>query len=68
VIDAAAPSSSPLISPVAWKALIDTGGRSALRGLRWLGRDLAGTPGAVVARSEIWELMHYAPVLTSVHR
>ena len=89
LIDAAAPSNSPLISPVAWKALIDTGGGSALRGLRSLlsdlsspprvptmvapdafevGRDLAVTPGAVVARSEICELIHYAPALPSVYR
>jgi polyhydroxyalkanoate synthase len=89
LIDAAAPSNSPLVNPVTWKALIDTGGRSALRGLRSLlsdlsapprvptmvapdafevGRDLAVTPGAVVARSEICELIHYAPALPSVYR
>jgi polyhydroxyalkanoate synthase len=38
-----APSNSPLISPLGWKALIDTGGLSAVRGLRnfvgtWLRR------------------------------
>jgi polyhydroxyalkanoate synthase subunit PhaC len=89
LIDAAAPSNNPLISPVAWKALIDSGGLSAVRGLRSLlsdlsaaprvptmvapdafevGRDLAVTPGAVVARSEICELIFYAPVLPSVQR
>jgi len=89
LIDAAAPSNNPLISPVAWKALIDSGGLSALRGVRSLlsdlssaprvptmvppdafevGRDLAVTPGAVVARSEICELIHYAPALPSVYR
>jgi len=71
LIDAAAPSNNPLISPVAWKAVIDSGGLSILRGLRALvsdlsapprvpamvapdafevGRDMAATPGAVVAR------------------
>jgi poly[(R)-3-hydroxyalkanoate] polymerase subunit PhaC len=89
VIDAAAPSNNPVINPVAWKAVIDTGGLSAVRGVRSLlsdlssaprvptmvapdafevGRDLAVTPGAVVARSEICELIHYAPALPSVYR
>ena len=70
LVNAAAPSNNPLISPAAWKALIDTGGLSAVRGARALasdlstapripamvspdafevGRDLAVTPGAVVA-------------------
>jgi polyhydroxyalkanoate synthase subunit PhaC len=89
LIDALAPSNNPLISPVAWKAVIDSGGLSALRGLRSLvsdvsaaprvpamvsgdafevGRDLAVTPGAVVARSDICELIQYEPVTESVHR
>src|SRR5262249_30003330 len=74
LVDAAAPSNNPLISPVAWKAAIDSGGLSVVRGLRSLvsdlsapprvpsmvepgafevGRDLAVTPGAVVARWDI---------------
>ena len=82
VIDAAAPSNNPLLSPVAWKAAIDTGGLSAARGLRSLlsdlaaaprvpamvvpdafevGRDLAVTPGAVIDRSDICELIQYQP-------
>jgi polyhydroxyalkanoate synthase len=89
LIAAAAPSNNPVISPVAWKALIDTGGLSALRGIRALlsdmatpprvpamvtpdafevGRDLAVTPGAVVARSEVFELIQYEPVTATVHR
>jgi polyhydroxyalkanoate synthase subunit PhaC len=89
LIDAAAPSNNPLINPAAWKAVIDTGGQSALRGLRSLlsdlaapprvpamvapdafevGRDLAVTPGAVVARSDIAELIQYEPVTDAVYR
>ena len=82
VVDAAAPSNNPVLSPVAWKALVDTGGLSAVRGLRAfasdmaaaprvptmvapdafeVGRDLAVSPGAVVRRAEICELIQYEP-------
>jgi polyhydroxyalkanoate synthase subunit PhaC len=89
LIAVAAPSNNPIISPVAWKALIDTGGLSAIRGIRALlsdlaapprtptmvapdafevGRDLAVTPGAVVARTEVYELIQYEPVTDTVHQ
>jgi len=89
LIDAVAPSNNPLISPVAWKAAIDSGGLSVVRGLRSLasdlsapprvpamvatdafevGRDLAVTPGAVVARWDICELIQYEPAAASVYR
>jgi polyhydroxyalkanoate synthase len=89
LIAAAAPSNNPVLSPAAWKALIDTGGLSAVRGLRSLladlatapripamvepgafevGKDLAVTPGAVVHRTEVFELIQYEPVTESVHR
>jgi len=82
VFDALAPSNNPLISPVAWKAVIDTGGRSVFAGLRNLVRDnltaprvpsmvspdafevgktLATTAGAVVFRTEVFELIQYLP-------
>jgi len=44
LIAAAAPSNNPLLSPVGWKALIDTGGENAVRGLRALASDLATSP------------------------
>ena len=44
LIAAAAPSNNPLLSPAAWKAAIDTGGGSAVRGLRALASDLASPP------------------------
>jgi polyhydroxyalkanoate synthase subunit PhaC len=44
LVAAAAPSNNPLLSPAAWKALIDTGGENAARGLRALAADLAAPP------------------------
>ena len=44
LIAAAAPSNNPVLSPAASKAVIDTGGRSAVRGLRALATDLAAPP------------------------
>jgi polyhydroxyalkanoate synthase subunit PhaC len=44
LIAAAAPSNNPLLSPAARKAVTDTGGRSAVRGLRALASDLASPP------------------------
>jgi polyhydroxyalkanoate synthase len=86
---AAAPSNNPVLSPAGWKALIDTGGLSAVRGLRSLladlatppripamvepgafevGKDLAVTPGAVVHRTDHFELIQYEPVTENVYR
>ncbi|HUA28047.1 MAG TPA: alpha/beta fold hydrolase [Streptosporangiaceae bacterium] len=89
LVDAAAPSNNPLINPLTWKALIDTGGLSAVRGLRALasdvatapripamvapgafevGRDLAVSPGAVVRRTDIFELIQYEPATPRVRQ
>ena len=88
VIAAAAPSNNPLLNPAGIKAAVDTGGISALRGLRALvsdlaeaprvpsmvepgafevGRDLAVTPGAVVHRTEMFELIQYTAATDQVH-
>ena len=82
LIDALSPSNNPVISPVAWKAAIDTGGVSAVRGVINLitdlassprvpsmvetsafevGRTLAVTPGSVVQRKAMYELIQYTP-------
>ncbi|HZA08960.1 PHA/PHB synthase family protein [Mycobacterium sp.] len=76
------PSNNPLLNPLAYKALIDTGGLSAVRGIRHfvadmasaprvpsmvqpdaftLGETIATTPGAVVFRCEVLELIQYTP-------
>ncbi|MDP9428467.1 MAG: alpha/beta fold hydrolase [Actinomycetota bacterium] len=87
LVDALAPSNNPLISPVAWKAAIDTAGANIVRGPRNLvrdlaspprvptmvdpsayqvGRDLAVTPGAVVLRTPVFELIQYRPTTPTV--
>jgi polyhydroxyalkanoate synthase subunit PhaC len=84
-----APSNNPLLSPQGVKALIDTGGASAVRGLRALvrdlttqprvpamvepdafevGTDLGVSPGAVVHRTEMFELIQYQPTTEQVNR
>ncbi|KAA1251411.1 alpha/beta fold hydrolase [Mycobacterium simiae] len=44
VVEGLAPSNNPLISPLGWKALIDTGGLSAVRGVKAFARDLLSKP------------------------
>jgi polyhydroxyalkanoate synthase len=87
LVEAFAPSNNPLTSPLAWKAAIDTGGLSIVRGLRnavgdlatapripkmvdvssfTLGENLGASPGAVVLRTPVFELIHYAPTTDTV--
>jgi polyhydroxyalkanoate synthase subunit PhaC len=44
ITEGLAPSNNPLLSPLGWKALIDTGGFSAIRGLRHFIGDLTSAP------------------------
>jgi polyhydroxyalkanoate synthase subunit PhaC len=87
LVDALAPSNNPVLNPAALKAVIDTGGGSALAGLRHfiadmaapprvpsmvepdafeVGADLAVTPGAVVLRTPVFELIQYRPATATV--
>jgi poly[(R)-3-hydroxyalkanoate] polymerase subunit PhaC len=89
LVQALAPSNQPLTSPAFWKALVDSGGGSILRGARHLaadlampprvpstvaadafevGADLAVTPGAVVLRTPVFELLQYRPPTPKVRR
>jgi polyhydroxyalkanoate synthase len=89
LIAAVSPSNNPLLSPPAIKSVVDTGGASAVRGLRAflrdlatpprvptmveadafeVGRDLAITPGGVVYRTEMFELIQYGPATEEVFR
>jgi len=44
VVEGLAPSNNPLISPLGWKAMIDTGGISAVRGVKAFVRDMVSKP------------------------
>lgn len=87
VVDALAPSNVPVLNPLSLKAVIDTGGRSAIDGVRRMARDLANpprvpsmvepdaftvgedlavTPGAVVFRTPVFELIQYRPTTETV--
>ncbi|TQM37402.1 PHA/PHB synthase family protein [Pseudonocardia cypriaca] len=83
---ALSPSTSPL-NPAVWRSAVDTGGASAVRGVRRLvadlavpprapvhvaaslevGADVGATPGAVVLRTPVFELIHYLPQTELVH-
>jgi len=87
VVDALAPSNVPVLNPLALKAVIDTGGRNVVEGVRRLARDLATpprvpsmvepdaytvgedlavTPGVVVLRTPVFELIRYRPTTEKV--
>ena len=85
---ALAPTNQFLLNPDALERALETGGQSAVRGIRNLTRDvltnkgfpqsvppgrfqvgknLAVSPGAVVHRSEVCELIQFAPSTGTVH-
>ncbi|WP_040338669.1 PHA/PHB synthase family protein [Candidatus Blastococcus massiliensis] len=87
LVDALAPSNVPVLNPLGWKALIDTGGGNVVQGLRRMaadlaapprvpsmvepdaftvGEDLAVTPGVVVFRTDVFELIRYRPATETV--
>jgi polyhydroxyalkanoate synthase subunit PhaC len=87
LVDALAPSNLPVVNPLSLKAAIDTGGGSAVQGVKRLvrdlaspprvptmvepdaftvGEDLAATPGAVVFRTPVFELIQYRPTTETV--
>ena len=87
LVEAASPSNNPLLSPVAWKAAIDTGAANLVIGPRNLlrdlsapprvpsmvppnayqvGTDLAVTPGSVVLRTPMLEVIQYRPQTETV--
>jgi polyhydroxyalkanoate synthase subunit PhaC len=89
LIEALSPSNNPLISPVAWKAFIDSAGGNIFSGTRHLvgdlasppripsmvdlraytvGVDLAVTPGSVVLRTPMLELIQYQPQTETVRQ
>jgi polyhydroxyalkanoate synthase len=87
LVDALAPSNNPLLNPAALKAAVDTGGGSAVTGLRRfagdmaappripamvepdafeVGVDLAVSPGSVILRTPVFELIQYRPATAAV--
>ncbi|MEM7060524.1 MAG: alpha/beta fold hydrolase, partial [Pseudomonadota bacterium] len=88
-IDTMAPSNNFMANPTAMKTLFETGGQSAVNGLKNLihdmtknnglpssvdtskftvGKNLAVTPGSVVFRNDVLELIHYQAVTDDVYR
>jgi len=88
-VDTMAPSNNPLLNPTALKTFVDTGGKSAMSGLKnflddmtrngglpssvdaskfKVGENLANTPGTVVFRNDVLELVHYTATTEKVYQ
>ncbi len=86
-VDAMAPSNSMLTNPTAMKTLFESGGKSAVEGMKnffndmtkngglpssvdqskfEVGENLANTPGKVIFRNDVIEVIHYTPVTEKV--
>lgn len=86
-IDAVSPTNFPATNPEVLEKVVETKGKSLLKGLQHMmadlskgqmtqvapdafevGRNLATTPGKVVKRTPLYELIQYSPVTPSVYR
>lgn len=88
-VDTMAPSNNLALNPTAVKTLVDSGGKSALNGLKnfledmtkngglpssvdtskfKVGENLANTPGTVVFKNDVLELVHYTANTEKVYQ
>jgi len=88
-VDTMSPSNNPVLNPTALKTFVDSGGKSAVAGLKnffddmtkngglpssvdaskfKVGENLANTPGTVVFKNDVLELVHYTATTDKVSR